>query len=125
MSDIDYRAITKLLLKEVFVNNFGDFDGEWFLTDEEADDVISLHASRSEIVKMSFDELVQDCYRIDTKTERPITQGFVCYNCEAYFASQEDALEWLNRDGHVYDTWEGACKDNEGTEWECYYTEWH
>lgn len=125
MSDIDYRAITKLLLKEVFVNNFGPFDGEWFLTDEEADDVISLHASRSEIAKMSFDELVQDCYQIDTKTERPITQGFVCYNCEAYFANQEDALEWLNRDGHVYDTWEDACEDNEGTDWECYYTEWH
>lgn len=126
MTEINYRSTIKVLLKELFINKFGGFDDDsWSLTDQETDDIISLHASRNEDAELSFDALVQDCYQIDTKTNRPITQGFVCYNCEAYFDNQEDALAWLNRDEHVYDSWEAACEDNKDTEWECYYTEWH
>ena len=128
MDNTDYKQAANTMLTAIFRNEFGDeiTQDDWALTDEELIEAIGHHKSRNDgAVVLSFDELVADCYKIDDKTNRPMTQGFVCYNGEAHFAKEEDALAWLNRDEPTYSTWEEACNDTLGAEWECYYTEWH
>lgn len=126
MSDANYKEAVKELLMEHFQDEHGDLGSDWELTDEEVDTVLSIHANRNtKLVKMTFSEVVQECFRIETDTNRPMHQGHVCYGGQAYFIEPEDALNWLNRDEHTYNNLQEAYDDNVGTDWECYYTEWH
>ncbi|MBO6225743.1 MAG: hypothetical protein J6N72_09905, partial [Psychrobacter sp.] len=65
------------------------------------------------------------CYRIDSKTTALIDKGFVVFDGEAYFESEEHALEFINSCGHHYTMWHEVSKAaKKGVIKNCYYKDW-
>lgn len=130
MSESNYKETVRHLLNEAFRDSFCISDKDWALTDEEVDIVIDIHKDWNDKERaierdVPFSEIVGSCFKLDTGTERPMCKGYVCYGGQAHFIKMQDALDWLNRDKHTYNTFDEAYEDNLNTDWDCYYTEWN
>ena len=127
MSDHNYHLAAKTMLTDIFKNHFDVLDNDWVLSDDEMDAVISLRDFRiKDQPSISFDEVVDECYRIDTNSKRPMTAGFLIWGGVAYFVDEAEAVTYLNDNGFACSAFSEAYEASEAGEMdECYYTEWH
>lgn len=44
-------------------------------------------------------KIIEGCFKVDSKTNRLISYGFVIFDSEAIFELKADALEYLNKNG--------------------------
>lgn len=84
---------------------------DWAITDEDSDDIIAVltelgvnaHTSSEDIGR-----IIGECFRMDSKTHRVMTAGFVIGDDEAWFIEEQDAIDYLNANGVACDNIEQA-----------------
>ena len=125
MSATAIKPITKDELAELVINEYG-LDSDWSPTDEEVALAIKTQQlkSNSSCVpegSMSYEDVVSELFRVDTKTKRLMQSGFIIFDGEAYFAEEADAVEYLNANGFEC-THFAVSEDGELDE--TYFTDW-
>lgn len=95
----------------VKIRNTEHIPDDWAITDEEADEIQWVLTSLGVNAYTSEEDIcliIGECFRLDTKTHRIMTAGYVADDDLAWFIEEEDAVEWLNANGVPCKTFEEA-----------------
>lgn len=122
MPNTNYKEVAKRFLFDAVHNQFTDaIHDYWQPTDEQLESVINAQ----ERTKLPLHLLLKECYQIDNKTIALIDKGFVVFGGEAYFESEENALDYVNANNHNYASWAEVHKASQnGDIAKCYYADW-
>lgn len=105
----------------------------WTATDADTqvlESVVDKVAKRQKLLVNDTDikNIIEECCRCDTKTHRPITQGYMICGSK-YFAEESDAVEWFNNNGIPFDTFDKCALEAERLQWHkadwTYWNNWH
>lgn len=132
MTDTMIKAMTKEELTEIVIDDYAHIigDSEWEMLDSEVDAINKDQRTRSAngaAAGTSSHEMILDClWRMDYKTHRLIQKGYMCFEDEALFASEQDAVDYINeRTGESYkDFIEVSEAVENGIIGDCYSTDW-
>lgn len=109
-----------------------EYPSDWALTDDEYQRVLEAAVRYGKPLGVdgasscwSGLEVVVDEFKIDDYTFRILTEGYVLFNGAAHFASEDDAVEWLNANGCDCSDWAEVLELSEAEKIEyCYWIEW-
>ncbi len=110
------QNVQEIVIRELFA------DSNWTVTDE---DLVLIKKYYKGGVKLK--NLISDCFRLDSKTQRLIVEGWIIFDGDAYFFNEDDAVAYLNNLGfkgdnmqQIYAGSDGKYLDSDET----YWTEW-
>lgn len=95
----------------VKIRNTEHIPDDWAITDEEADEIQWVLTSLGVNAYTSEEDIcliIGECFRLDTKTHRIMTAGYLIDDDLAWFIEEQDAIEWLNANGVPCKTFEEA-----------------
>lgn len=101
MSDTNTVVINKQLIQDIFLDTgIMNKPREWQITNEEYTTVLEVFLNKGVAVEEdAIEKAVSKYFRVDSKSNRIMTEGFYVMNGKAYFINEEDALEYLNNNG--------------------------
>ena len=84
------------LVVEVYPNAHPTDD----LEAELIEDTLSKYQGRGAVMNDDYSKaIIKQCFKVDTATNRLISEGYVIFNREAIFERKEDAIRYLNQNG--------------------------
>lgn len=118
--------LLKALLEDMFKNVHGDDCGSaWAMHDDDLSIVTNVLRARRATTSEKAENAIGEFMRIDSKTKRVITEGFLIWGGVAYFKEEVDAVEYLNTNGFACTAFNEAYEAAEAGEMdECFHTDW-
>lgn len=99
------------LASTITLRNTHPVPDDWAITDDEATEILFVLTSLGANAYTSEEDLnliMGECFRLDTKTHRIMTAGYLVDPDLAWFIKEEDAVEWLNANGMKCSTFKEA-----------------
>lgn len=122
MSDLKTTDLEQAF-KEVHTDSC---DAAWVLHEDDVSKVLEVMTARKAKTFADVLKAVSDYFRIDNKSKRIMTQGFLIWGGVAYFIEEADAVAYLNDNGFACTTFHEAYEASEAGQMdECYFTEWY
>ena len=116
---------TKESIKAIFHDIFYLAD-DWMPTDEDMALLQKVFDAKDATTTHAQINVVDEYFRVDSKTYRVMTEGYIVFDGTAYFIKEDDAVEYLNANGVKCDTFTEAYEmAQRGEIDDCYFTEWY
>ncbi|MGP5057602.1 hypothetical protein ACTXIV_02605 [Psychrobacter celer] len=132
MTDTMIKPMTKQELTDIVINEYSHVigDSEWEMLDSEADAINKDQQTRSADAggagSSTHEQIIECLWRMDYKTHRLIQEGYMCLEDAALFASEQDAVDYINEvTGESYKDFNEVSEAVEnGDIADCYFTDW-
>ena len=124
MTTIAFKA-TKEDVKKIFHSLFF-LEDDWMPTDEDMVLLQKVFDAKGAVGWHEQTNVVDNFFRVDSKTFRPMTEGHIIFDGVAHFIKEEDAVEYLNANGVTCESFTEAYEmAQRGEIDDTYFTEWY
>lgn len=101
------------LASTITIRHSKPMPNDWVINDADADKilfVLNFLGANAYTSEEDLNLIMGECFRLDSKTHRVITEGYVIGDDLAWFLEEADAVEWLNANGVKCSTFKEAQK---------------